>query len=146
MDSWWDLGEGSGYSGDTLALHRFTCPFCEVQGTFERVARFVKENPRTGKRLNFDTYKCVNCVGYVMVLWSANERSFGGMHNYVVMPWPKRLTKHPEHCPRRSADTGCRRTVRLRMKTGTLQLKWHAVRCKRRCATGVPKANGSEMR
>ena len=35
MDSWWQLGEGSGYAGHALALHRITCPFCE-----EPVLRF----------------------------------------------------------------------------------------------------------
>ncbi len=99
MDSWWQLGEGGGYHGDTLALYQIMCVFCEERGDFERVAHFKKTNPRSGKTLNFDTYRCGNCTGYVMVLWSAGQRSFDGMHNYVVLPWPKRLTEYPKHWP-----------------------------------------------
>src|ERR1700694_5099321 len=99
MNSWWDLGEGSGFDGAKLALHQIICPFCEVQGNLERVAHYVKQNPRSGKALNFDTYQCGNCVGYVMVLWSASNRALGGMHDYEVLPWPKRLTTYPKHWP-----------------------------------------------
>lgn len=28
MDSWWQLGEWSGVSGEELALYNITCPFC----------------------------------------------------------------------------------------------------------------------
>lgn len=99
MDSWWQLGEGSGYHGDELAVDQITCPFCEEEGNFARVAHFRKQNPRSGKTLNFDTYRCGNCVGYVMVLWSASSRGLGGMHDYRVLPRPMRLTNHPEHWP-----------------------------------------------
>jgi len=97
--TWWDLGEGSGQRGDRLALHQITCPFCEVQGNFGRVAHFVKQHARSGKALNFDTYQCGNCNGYVMVLWSASQRALGDMHDYHVLPWPTRLTAHPKHWP-----------------------------------------------
>ena len=99
MDSWWQLGEGSGYHGQELALHQITCPFCEERGNFERVAHFVKQNPRSGKMLNFDTYRCGNCIGYVLVLWSSSRHGLDGMHDYKVMPWPMRLTTYPEHWP-----------------------------------------------
>jgi hypothetical protein len=100
MDSWWELGEGGGYRGDELAVHQISCAFCLEQGNFETVAHFVKRNPQSGKTLNFDTLKCGNCAGYVMVLWSASQRGLGGMHNYTVLPWSKRLEKHPDHWPK----------------------------------------------
>lgn len=99
MSSWWDLGEYSGQHGEKLALHQITCPFCELQGNFARVAHFVKNHARSGKALNFDTYQCGNCNGYVMVLWSASHHTMEGMHAYHVLPWPTRLTKHPAHWP-----------------------------------------------
>ncbi len=99
MDSWWELGEGGGYAGDELDVYRITCPFCMEEGNFETAAHFVKRNPASGKVLNFDTLRCGNCVGYVMVLWSAGLHRMDGMYNYTVLPWPKRLTKYPEHWP-----------------------------------------------
>jgi len=93
------LGEGSGYRGSTLAVHQIMCAFCMEEGNFERVSHFTKRNAQSGKILNFDTLKCGNCAGYVMVLWSAGQYSMDGMHNYTVLPWPRRLTKYPEHWP-----------------------------------------------
>ena len=36
-----------------------------------------------------------------MVLWSAGEHSYGdrGLHDYVVLPWPKKLERFPEYWP-----------------------------------------------
>jgi hypothetical protein len=100
MDSWWQLGEHSGYSGDELALFRITCPFCEERGNFDTVRHAEKKKPNGAKTLNFDTLECGSCKGYVMCLWSAGS---SGLHDYRVLPWPMRVEKHPEHWP---ADVG----------------------------------------
>lgn len=100
MNSWWDLGEGSGYDGSELSVHRVTCPFCMERGNFSPEHRAVKRKPNSSKMLHFDTLKCGNCAGYVMVLWSASE--FGGsrgLHAFHVLPWPSRLDEHPMHWP-----------------------------------------------
>jgi len=100
MGSWWSLGEGSGYQGTDLALFRITCPFCLERGNFETAFHAEKKKPNSSKKVNFDTLKCGSCSGYVMVLWSASEHSFGdGLHDYKVLPWPLRYEKYPEHWP-----------------------------------------------
>ena len=99
--SWWQLGEGQGQLGSELALYAIACPFCLERGNFELEHRAQKRQPNGPKVLFFDTYKCGNCAGYVMVLWSANSR--GDLHGYRVLPWPVSLEKHPEHWP---ADIG----------------------------------------
>lgn len=95
--SWWDLGEGYGQRGDELQTYVLTCPFCEEDGNFSLEHRAQKKKPNERKVLNFDTYKCGNCAGYVMVLWSAS--STGGLYSYHVLPWPRKLSKFPEHWP-----------------------------------------------
>lgn len=100
MDSLWQLGEGSGYDGEELALYRITCPFCMEQGNFRFEYRAQKKKPNSSKRLNFDTLECGNCRGYVMVLWSTSELSFGdGLHDFRVLPQAKKFEKYPEHWP-----------------------------------------------
>ena len=100
MDSWWQLGEGSGHTGESLAMYQITCPFCMERGNFEVAFQAAKKKPNSDKKLNFDTLKCGNCSGYVMVLWSAGEGMFGsGLHDYRVLPWPLKLEYHPEHWP-----------------------------------------------
>jgi hypothetical protein len=99
MDSWWQLAEGYGTAGEDLAVHQITCPFCMEQGNFTTAAHFAKTNKRSGKTLNFDTLQCGNCVGYVLVLWSASRRAGHGLHAARVLPWPMKLEKHPEHWP-----------------------------------------------
>ncbi len=44
MDSWWGLGEWSGYDGKNLALFRITCPFCGEEGNFEEVFHAEKKS------------------------------------------------------------------------------------------------------
>ncbi len=100
MDSWWQLGEHSGYSGEELELGRITCPFCEERGNFDTARHAEKKKPNGAKTLNFDTLACGSCKGYVMCLWSAGS---SGLHDYRVLPWPMRVEKHPEHWP---ADVG----------------------------------------
>ncbi|HEY1074753.1 MAG TPA: DUF4145 domain-containing protein [Patescibacteria group bacterium] len=102
MYSWWDLGESSGHLGNDLALYLIECPFCEVKGNFELAFHGEKTKPNGRKVLNFDTYKCGNCAGFVQVTWSAGEYSHGpnrGMHAFIVQPWPKRVNQAPEHWP-----------------------------------------------
>jgi hypothetical protein len=75
MNSWWDLGEWSGYDGSELSIWRIACPFCMEQGNFKVAFHATKKNPNSSKVLNFDTLECGNCKGYVMVLWSASVLS-----------------------------------------------------------------------
>jgi len=102
MDSWWSLGEGSGYHGDELAIYQITCPFCMQCGNFKIVHHAEKKHHRDRKVLNFDTLECGNCKGYVMVFWSASSmggRPGSGIHDYRVLPWPLTLESFPEHWP-----------------------------------------------
>lgn len=100
MDSWWQLGEGGGQLGEELATHQITCPFCIEQGNFKTVFHAEKKKPNADKKLNFDTLKCGSCAGYVMVLWSANEHSYGqDLHDYRVLPWPLKYDSYPEYLP-----------------------------------------------
>lgn len=99
MDTWWDLGEGCGQRGRELDVRIITCPFCLEEGNFEVEHRATKKKPNSKKSLNFDTLRCGNCTGYVMVLWSAGELWGDGLYGLRVLPWPIRLEKHPEHWP-----------------------------------------------
>lgn len=96
MQSWWDLGEWSGYQGSKLALFRIACPFCMEKGNFQVAHHAEKKKPNGSKVLNFDTLQCGNCSSFVMCLWSG---SGDGMHNFMVLPWPRNVTRHPEHWP-----------------------------------------------
>jgi len=95
MNSWWDLGEWSGYDGEKLALFRITCPFCMEKGNFSSAYHAEKKQPNGNKVLNFDTLKCGNCASYVQVFWSASGR----MHAYHAMPWSLRIEKYPDYWP-----------------------------------------------
>jgi len=100
MDSWWDLGEGSGYDGAELATYKITCPFCFERGNFSVDHHVEKKKPNSTKILNFDTLKCGSCASYVMVLWSTGE--FGGsrpLHAYQTLPWARKLEKFPDYWP-----------------------------------------------
>jgi hypothetical protein len=95
-DSWWDLGESSGYPGAELALDLIACPFCLEAGNFAIEHHAAKKKPNSDKVLNFDTLKCGNCASYVMVLWSASEDSH---HDFRVLPRPLKLDRFPKHWP-----------------------------------------------
>ena len=95
MNSWWQLGEWSGYPGSDLALSRITCPFCTERGNFTIAHHAEKKKPNGRKILNFDTLECGSCRSYVLCLWSASDSH----HDYKVLPWPLRVDKHPEHWP-----------------------------------------------
>lgn len=86
------------------------------RGRGERLAKFVQghgaifskyaEKPNSDKRLNFDVYKCVNCAGFVHVLWSANEYGIGhGLYSFKGLPWP--IDAKPE--PSENWPVGMRR-------------------------------------
>lgn len=95
MDSWWSLGEWSGYEGTKLALYRITCPFCMETGNFSTEFHGAKKQPNGSKIINFDTLKCGNCSSFVQVLWSAGDT----VHDYRVQPWPLKIDRAPEHYP-----------------------------------------------
>src|SRR3989344_254433 len=100
MKSWWQLGEGIGLSGSDLAIYTIECAFCEERGNWEIVHHEEKKNPRSSKVLNFDTLKCGNCAGYVMVLWSASDLAGRhGLHAYKVLPFPLKTNKAPDYWP-----------------------------------------------
>lgn len=98
MNNWWDLGEGYGFTGGDLSLYQIQCPFCMEKGNFEIEHHAEKKKPNSSKKLNFDTYKCGNCAGYIMVLWSANEYG-NDLHNYKVLPLVIGKLKAPEYWP-----------------------------------------------
>ena len=98
MNSWWELGDWSGHRGNDLAVHAVACPFCHERGHFSFAHRADKKKPNASKVLHFDTLKCGNCAGYVMVLWSTSHFG-GGLHDFLTLPWPLRLEKIPEHWP-----------------------------------------------
>lgn len=95
MDSWWKLGEWSGYDGTKLATYRITCPFCTEKGNFSTEFHVTKKQPNGNKVLNFDTLKCGNCASYVQVFWAAGER----LHSFKVQPWPLKYEKAPDVYP-----------------------------------------------
>jgi hypothetical protein len=90
MESWWQLGEYSGFSGNKLEPWRITCAFCLEKGNFALAFHGEKRKPNSGKKLNFDLYQCTNCMSFVHVLWSAQEfpSSMQGLYAYHVLPWP----------------------------------------------------------
>jgi hypothetical protein len=101
MESWWQLGEGSGFSGDEFEVYRLTCAFCGEKGNFGLAYHADKKKPNSSKKLNFDLYQCRNCMGYVHVLWSAAEFSsgFNGLYSYRILPWPIGKAEPSENWP-----------------------------------------------
>lgn len=101
MKSWWDLGEWSGNRGNEFDVSNLTCAFCGERGNFGLEHHAVKRKANGRKTLNFDTYRCGNCAGYALVLWSAAQFAggLGGLHDFRALPWPLRLNDAPEHWP-----------------------------------------------
>ena len=95
MNSWWDLGEHSGYHGSELTMHQITCPFCSERGNFELAFRAQKKQPNERKVPNFDTLKCGSCASFLQVFWSGLHQ----IHDYRVQPWPLKMERAPEHFP-----------------------------------------------
>jgi hypothetical protein len=96
MDSWWSLGEVSGYPGAELAIHQISCPFCLEVGNFAVESHSEKRQPNGTKILHFETLKCGSCASFVQVVWSGTRN----MHDYKVQPWPLKYEKAPDHFPR----------------------------------------------
>lgn len=90
-----------GHAGNSLALYNITCAFCGETGNWELEHHAEKKKPNGEKTLNFDTYQCGNCAGYVLILWSGDRHGYGpgGLHDYKAMPWPLGLIEPPEHWP-----------------------------------------------
>lgn len=95
MDSWWKLGEWSGYRGSELAHNEITCPFCGECGNFSVEFSAQKKKPNGHKVLNFDTLKCGACASFVQVFWSGTR----DLHDFRVQPWPLKISKAPDHWP-----------------------------------------------
>lgn len=95
MDSWWSLGEWSGFATGKLALYKITCPFCMETGNFSTEFHAEKKQPNGSKVLNFDTLKCGSCASFVQVTWAGG----GDIHDFRVQPWPLKYEKAPEHYP-----------------------------------------------
>ncbi len=100
--TWWDLGEWTGYQGDTLAAYQIACAFCGEKGNFETVQHLERKKPGGGsKKLNYDTLKCGHCGNYMFAFWSANSSGYGAyaVHDYQVLPWHRSTTNYPKHWP-----------------------------------------------
>jgi hypothetical protein len=100
INSWWELGEGAGILGETLALYRIECAFCGERGKFERVFHAEKKKPNSRKTLNFDTFRCASCAAFVQVVWSASEHlSSHPLHQFRAQPWPLGTPDAPDYWP-----------------------------------------------
>jgi uncharacterized protein DUF4145 len=97
MNSWWQLGEAGGYHGTNMRIDQIVCAFCGERGHFELVFNRQKKKPNSDKALNFDVYQCVNCSGFVHVLWSTNNRPYASLYDYKILPWA--LDAKPEPSP-----------------------------------------------
>lgn len=95
MDSWWSLGEWSGYRGAKLDYHNIICPFCGERGNFGLEFSAKKQKPNGHKTLYFDTLKCGVCAAFVQVFWSASQNH----HGFRAQPWPLKVTSAPSEWP-----------------------------------------------
>ena len=77
---------------------RGSLPLFHERGNFSFAYRADKKKPNESKVLHFDTLKCGNSAGYVMVLCSARHFG-GGLHDFRTLPWPLRRERIPEHWP-----------------------------------------------
>lgn len=95
MDSWWSLGDWSGFRGAELGANEIICPFCGERGNWSVEFSTQKKQPNGHKVLHYDTLKCGSCASYVQVFWSAGSE----LHDFRVQPWPLKVGKAPEHWP-----------------------------------------------
>ncbi|KAB7779071.1 DUF4145 domain-containing protein [Xanthomonas sp. LMG 12459] len=95
MESWWSLGDWSGFRGSELATNEIVCPFCGERGNWSVEFSAQKKQPNGHKVLHYDTLKCGSCASYVQAFWSAGF----GLHDFRVQPWPLKVSKAPEHWP-----------------------------------------------
>jgi Domain of unknown function (DUF4145) len=101
LDSWWELGEGSGLPNAAMEPWRLECAFCGEKGNFALAYHAEKKKANSSKKLNFDVYQCRNCIGYIHVLWSTAEfANFGrGRYDFKTLPWPIGKPDPSEHWP-----------------------------------------------
>jgi hypothetical protein len=101
VNSWWELGESRGHEGGELEIWRITCAFCGEKGNLGLVFHDQKKKANSDKSLNFEVYKCFNCMGFVHVLWSATEHGIGhSLYDFYVLPWPLKAKPEPHaHWP-----------------------------------------------
>lgn len=63
-----------------------------------------KKKPNENKKLNFDTFQCGNCAGYVLVFWSASSgfqvNPARALHDYIALPYPLQADGFPQHWPK----------------------------------------------
>lgn len=101
MESWWELGEGVGYSGHTPVLALVACPHCGYKGNFTREFHKERTSPELHKTLHFEILKCNECLLYMFLMWSPS--SFGGrsgMHGFRAYPPSlKTYPDAPDHWP-----------------------------------------------
>lgn len=99
MDSWWELGEGFGYTGGEPNLATLPCPHCGYKGNFTRELDKQSVSQTTGKILHFDVLYCRGCLLYLFLIWSADS-SGAGLHDYKIFPPSlKTSPEAPEHWP-----------------------------------------------
>src|ERR1700751_4848959 len=125
MQSWWELGEWTGYSGGDLAIHNITCAFCLEGGNFRKLNHWQKESSSKHKILNYDILQSENCGNLTMVFWSSGSR----LHDWRTVPWPLRLEKALSPGQRMLDVIGFKPGVRRKAITGTRQRSWRAARC-----------------
>lgn len=63
MESWWELGEGTGVSGRELHVGSITCPHCLYKGSFEEAFNAQTVNQSLHKTMYFVVLKCRECLG-----------------------------------------------------------------------------------
>lgn len=97
LKSWWDLAEWSGYDGNELDLREIACPFCMERGNFKIEHHAEKKKQNSNKKLNFDTYKCENCAGYILVFWASAQ--FDAIHDLRFIPYSLKISRAPKDWP-----------------------------------------------
>jgi Domain of unknown function (DUF4145) len=104
MESWWDLGEGSGYDGSEPHVAGLACPYCSYQGNLERVFDTRRDHPVLKKTMLYQVLKCGECLMISFVM-SSQSRYSGRrpIHGYRLYPpslkterrapayWPERV-------------------------------------------------------
>ena len=101
MDSWWDLAEWTGHSGQKLRISSIKCPHCLYEGSFETVFNVERVNQSLHKKMHFLVLKCNECLMYCFVMWSPSRIGGAhGIHGYVVFPRSlKTEPTAPRHWP-----------------------------------------------
>ncbi len=101
MKSWWELGEGVGFSGEKPILALIACPHCGYKGNFNREFQKDHTSQELHKTLHFEVLKCNECLLMSFLMWSTSRFGGpGGIHGYRVYPPSlKGPVKAPDHWP-----------------------------------------------